>query len=104
MAIKTRRPAIPILTRLVDAQAMHAEHPDTFDAPTAHELATITPGTYIKVSRNNERFWMMVEGGTGRYLIASVQNQLLMSQYEPGTMFRVEPRHVFIIDKPARVQ
>ena len=48
--------SIPILTKLVDAQAMHREYPETFDAPDAQELAAIKPGDWVKICR---------EGGSG---------------------------------------
>jgi len=42
----------PIMRGLTDAQQMHLDHPDTFEAPSAHELATIMPGDMIKVCQS----------------------------------------------------
>jgi hypothetical protein len=94
---------IPILTRLVDAQEMHRQYPDTFEAPTDHELATIRPGQFIKVCRDGERFWLAVTGASGRYLIASIANPLVTSgnaRLAMGKAVRVEPRHVYSIMNP----
>jgi hypothetical protein len=84
----------PIMRGLTDAQDMHQKHPDTFDAPSAHELATIMPGDMIKVCQNHgqfsERVWVEVKGASGKYLIA---------QTEQGGIYRVEGRHAYSVWK-----
>lgn len=85
---------IRLMTRLTDAQDMHQRHPQTFEAPSAHELATLAPGDMIKVCQTTrgwgERIWVEVKGASGKYLIVMT---------EQGQYFRVEARHAYSIWK-----
>lgn len=82
----------PLMRGLTDAQAMHVAHPDTFEVPSDHDLATLKPGSMIKVCQNrgqfSERIWVEVKGASGKYLIV---------QTEQGGVYRVEARHVYSI-------
>lgn len=95
---------VPLLTKLVDAQEMHRQHPDTFEVPSAHELATIKPGDYVKVCRGNERFWCRVDGAAGKYLISTVDTPLVNEENAdiniPGLRVRIEHRHIYSIMRP----
>jgi len=89
---------IPILSKLVDAQEMHRQHPDTFEVPSDHELMTIVPGNFVKVSRNNERFWLRVIGASGKYLIGSVDSMLVSNPgIDHGKIVRFEHRHIYTV-------
>jgi hypothetical protein len=95
---------IPILNKLVDAQEMHRQHPITFIVPSAHNLATIMPGDYVKICRENERFWCKVIGGVGKFLVGEVDVPLVNEGNadinKSGTRVRFEHRHVYEIMRP----
>jgi len=94
---------IPILSKLIDAQQMHREYPDSFEVPSAHTLALIKPGDYVKVCREDERFWCKVLGGSGRYLIEEVENELVMpanAHINVGQRVRFEHRHIYVVMTP----
>jgi hypothetical protein len=96
---------IPIMTKLEDAQALHAEFPDTFQAPDAHELATINPGDFVKVCRCRERFWLRVIGASGRYLIGEVDAMTVEPENRHltlGKRVKFETRHVYTIMTPPK--
>jgi len=87
------------LTKLVDAQAMARQHPDNFRVPSPHELAMIVPGTYVKVCRAQERFWIQIRGGNGKYLFGLVDFPLVDERNDdvPGGLVRIEHRHIYEI-------
>lgn len=60
-----------------DALKMSKLHPDTFYYPSAEELATIKEGTFVKVSCNNERFWIEVTDVDGEYIHGTIGNDLV---------------------------
>jgi len=94
---------IPKLTKLGDAQEMHRDSPETFEAPDAHELATILPGYFVKVCRSNERFWLRVIGASGKYLIGAVDAMLVEKDNQHltlGKVVRFEARHIYTIMHP----
>lgn len=67
-----------VLDGLQDAQAMAFAHPDTFEAPTKDELASIVPGTcWVKVCRADERFWIGVMAVDGDQIKGFVDNDLV---------------------------
>lgn len=94
----------PVLTKLVDAQKMHRQHPDSFEVPSQHELACIKPGDYAKVCRHGERFWIKVLGATGKYLIGEVDVPLVVEDNadinRPWMRVRFEHRHIYTIMSP----
>ena len=98
------RATIPILNKLVDAQAMHREHPDTFDAPSDAELAAIKPGDWVKICREGERFWCRIVGAKGKHLIGAIDAPLVVAENAdisvPGRIVRFEYRHVYTIMEP----
>jgi hypothetical protein len=65
---------------LIDAQAIHRKHPETFDVPPQRELRKIKPGDFVKVARNKERFWLEVTGFEKRRLHGEVANKLLLNE------------------------
>jgi hypothetical protein len=84
------------LYEFLDAQVMATHHPATFWAPSMEELAKLEVGDYIKVSRDDERFWVeltLVSLGT---LQGKVVNSL-MNQHDEFNFddkLSVEFRHV----------
>lgn len=65
----------------VNAQEMAKNHPATFDAPTADQLAAIKPGDFVKVSIGKERFWNIVKSINGNVINAVVNNNLLNTKH-----------------------
>lgn len=62
---------------LVNASLLAFEFPDTFERPSDYNLKKIKPGDYVKVARNNERFWIRVDGFVGRKIHGTVDNKLV---------------------------
>lgn len=61
---------------LVDAKAMARKYPKTFEAPSDKVLTKIKPGDLVKVSRNDQRFWLSVTGFEKRRIHGTVVNHL----------------------------
>jgi hypothetical protein len=74
--IPNRKKAIPV-KGLLDARAMNKKHPDTFEVPSYATLKKIKPGDFVKVARNNERFWVQVTGFEKRRIHGAVDNKLV---------------------------
>lgn len=84
----------------LDAQQMHVEHPDTFEAPSRAELDAIRPHDLVKVCVEAERFWVVVTQHNGESLAGTVDNMLLLTglhglAYSDAIQF--ETRHVLSI-------
>jgi hypothetical protein len=95
---------IPILSKLVDAQEMHRQYPETFDAPSQSDIALIVPDTWVKICRNSERFWVRVIGARGKYLIGEIDSMLVQNpDLQLGQVVRFEPRHLFAIMTKAQI-
>lgn len=71
--------------------AQHAahRHPDSFEAPTAEELAQVGPGNWVKLSvafpesedgMDGERFWTEVTERHGDQLVGRVDNELVATR------------------------
>jgi hypothetical protein len=87
-----------LTANLVDAQAMARAHPNTFDAPAQGELFQIMPGDFVKVCRNNERFWIEVTGRNGDMIVGAVANALVFNRLKTVTR---RLRHVFAVRREA---
>lgn len=90
----------------VDAQQMALKYPDTFDAPTADELAAIRPGMYVKINPGNERFWVMVLTHEPPKLTGTIDNNLVCTETHGlvfGNVVEFEERHVYAISEPPEV-
>ncbi len=86
----------------VDAQEMHKKNPKTFDAPSEDELNGIEVGDNVKVSCNNERFWIQVVSIDGDKIEGAVNNDLIQEANEEltyGTVVTVEKKNVYDIYK-----
>lgn len=71
-------PAAPKKVKgLVDASLLAFEFPETFQRPSDSELKNIKPGDFVKVARNNERFWVHVDGFVGRRIHGKIDNKLV---------------------------
>lgn len=89
------------LDGLIDAQAMHRKHPRTFQVPTAASKAAIKPGDFVKVARNDERFWVRVTGFEKRRIHGAVDNKLkkrLNKDLPLGKKIYFQKKHIYAID------
>lgn len=91
----------------VDAQDMHRQYPETFDAPGLAQIAIARLGWFLKVSRNNERFWTLyVEhqgSGWDAEITARINNELLVDRNPDlrlHQLVRFKARHVLQVMKP----
>ena len=90
------------MLEFVDAQEMHEQYPDTFEAPTKEELVGIKKGMFVKVSHNNERFWVKVTRVSKKGVITGqVWNDIGFTKHPFKFKDRIvfETRHVYSIDK-----
>jgi len=66
--------------KIIDAQEMHRQHPDTFGGPTPAELDLIEVGDIVKIGfagpDGGERFWVEVLGFKGSGFSGRVDNEL----------------------------
>lgn len=79
----------------VDVQEMHRKSPETFDAPSPARLAAIGPGSFVKVSCENERFWVQVTSVSDAKICGRVDNAVGMPGLRLGSMVCFEKRHVY---------
>lgn len=87
----------------VDAKAMQANHPKTFQAPSDSELDSICPECTVKISNGQERFFVLVQkvhdDGT---IEGTVNNHLVCgSPYNFGDVVRFHKNNVFLVHTPA---
>jgi hypothetical protein len=83
------------LDRLLDAQAQAKLTPKTFSVPDYEDL---TPNGYVKVCRNDERFWLHVLEIDGLLIRGAVANELIGNpDLQLGQVIQVEWRHVYQI-------
>ena len=86
-----------------DAQEMHALYPDTFDAPSAAELASIDVGSVVKVcAHQSERFWVEVTSvdDAADVVIGAVDNMLVGQHgFNCGDLIRFRKCHVYTISR-----
>lgn len=83
---------------LTDAQEMHKQHPETFEAPDLNELKKVKPGTHIKICvSDEERFWVIVIRNFDNLFHGVVDNDLICSDVH-GIHFNdvVEFSHKFV--------
>jgi hypothetical protein len=88
----------------VDAQAMHEAYPQSFEAPSAAEIAAVVPGDSVKVCDGGERFWVTVVSGTpaapafDRVFTGRVDNELISGQsYNLGSLITFRGFHIYQI-------
>ncbi len=82
----------------IDAQQMNETYPDTFEVPDYDELNKVGPGSFVKVSAGQERFWVKVTGRKNDIITGYVDNDLLMTDshgYKLGDEVELEPRHIY---------
>jgi hypothetical protein len=84
------------LTNLLDAVALHIAHPDTFEIPDDARLDRLQSDDWVKICRNNERFWVQISDCYGETITGTVKNELLCNDDLPvGTPVMFDRRHVY---------
>ena len=82
--------------KFVDAQAMHAAHPDSFWAPSRAELRAIRPGYTVKVCCNSERFWVDITRVRGQEVSGTIANVLVCEQpFNSGDLIHFHKKNIF---------
>jgi hypothetical protein len=66
---------------LINALAMHLDHPDTFDVPDVDVLAELVPGDFVKLGFRDdddggggERMWVKVTARSGSEWTGTIAN------------------------------
>jgi hypothetical protein len=87
----------PKRIRLVDAQQMAKEFPDTFEAPSSSDLSRLRAGDVVKVSKRDERFWVQIVSRRDDIFLARVDNCLLSGRVGYGDLIQFHECNVFEI-------
>ena len=93
-----------------NAQEMSLEHPDTFDAPAAGEIANLAVGTFVKVCINNvdpepgqfggERLWTVIREIDGDEITATLDSFPVVVDLESGDTINFKTHHIYeVFDK-----
>ena len=83
--------------RFTNAQTMHKKHPDTFEAPTKEELDALKVGNIVKVSHNNERFWVTITAIDKDIITGKVDNVLIRPQpFKYGDIIKFKKHHIYM--------
>lgn len=86
-----------------DAQQLGRMHPETFDAPSLGELASVRVGSLVKICADGiERFWVVVTYADDDKLQGIVDNDLSRSSVHNlkcGDVVSFELRHIYQIFK-----
>ena len=86
------------MLNFTDAQEMHKQYPDTFDAPSKKELSALKIDDIVKVSHGNERFWASITKIKGNKIKATVDNAVFCDQpFKLGDEIEFEKRHIYAI-------
>ena len=89
---------------LADAQALAAQNPDTFQAPSIDLLRLhLEPGMLVKICDESERFWVIVEEVRGERVVGTIDNELrglAGHGLSKGDRVQFELRHIYEVDFP----
>jgi hypothetical protein len=73
---RSRRPPVDVRgPALTDAGALAKKHAE-FEVPTTADVRALSPGSWVKVARGGERFWVRMTGYVGRKYHGVVANDL----------------------------
>ena len=87
-----------ISSKLIDAQDMRINNPDTFGAPNKEELDDLAPGAIVKICNNVERFWVIVSKVENNTISGTVDNMLVGDYgYNCGDDIEFEKCHIYAI-------
>lgn len=93
------------MSTFTNAQEMSLENPDTFDAPTAEEIANLTVGSFVKVCINNvdpepdqfgaERLWTEITEIDGDEITATLDSFPVVVDLESGDTINFKTHHIY---------
>jgi hypothetical protein len=83
--------------KLVNAQEMARQYPNTFEAPPRSALRKLGEGDLVKVSNNAERFWIQIMTRSDDVLIGRVDNFLLAGDVSYDDLVQFHECNVFDI-------
>lgn len=84
---------------LVDGEAMHRDHPETFDVPDEEDKEAIETGDRVKagfaMKEWGERMWLIVVDADPRHLICRLDSHpLAIPKLSCGDTIRIRRKHV----------
>jgi hypothetical protein len=94
---------------LIDGEKRNAEHPDTFEIPSAEDRADLEVGTYAKIGVEGEdgmpgeRFWVLVQENAGGRFKGEINNDLVYTDLHGlsgGDTIEFGPEHVLTLEPP----
>jgi hypothetical protein len=88
--------------KLVNAQEMARQHPDTFEVPSRAALSELREGDLVKVSNNAERFWLQIVARHGNVFVGRVDNLLLFGRVNYGDHIEFQACNVYDIQSAPR--
>ena len=77
--VKNKRTRPKEIQGLVNARLLAFEYPETFELPPDSAIRKLKVGDYVKVARNNERFWIKITGFVGRKWHGTIANELILN-------------------------
>jgi hypothetical protein len=84
---------------LVNARLLAFEFPETFVTPSDAVIKKLKPGDFVKVARNNERFWVRIDGFVGRRWHGTIDNYLInQSDIEYGDKIYFMRKNIYDVD------
>lgn len=91
----SRKPATPQKIYLVNAKALARNHPSSFKLPKDSNLRKLSPGDFVKVADDDERFWVKLTGFEGRKLHGQIVNNLNSNEYKLGDCIYLEKKNIY---------
>jgi len=84
--------------KLLNAQLMALEHPESFFLPSASAIKKVKPGDFVKVSMPRERFWVRVSGFQGRKWYGQVANELIYYDLKMGDSIQFYRKNIYDVE------
>lgn len=82
----------------VDAQQMHKDNPETFDAPSPEELNNLKIDDIVKICYGNkERFWVKIIEITGDDIKGEVDNDLIFVKLKYKDIVSFDKKNIYSI-------
>lgn len=83
---------------LVNAVEMNHAHPETFQLPDVEEIESLTEGSLVKVSDNQERFWVEIVRRQNDVLVGRVDNHLFSRKLKYNDLIQFCTANVYQVE------
>jgi hypothetical protein len=83
--------------KLVNAEEMARQYPDTFEVPSSSVLRKLHKGDLVKVSKPGERFWVEIVSRKGNTFLGRVDNPLLFGDVGYGDHIEFHACNVYSV-------